>query len=256
MRVVILAGGLGSRLQEETIVRPKPMIEIGGKPILWHIMKQYSHFGFHEFVIALGYLGESIKQYFLDWYQLSGQLTIDFSSGEIHRDQREFEPWKIHAINTGRTTLTGGRILRLQSLLEDQTFMVTYGDGVANIDIEKLLDFHRSQNVLATVTAVRPPARFGGMVLEGDRVSQFSEKPQTGEGWINGGFLVFEPGVFEYLKDDRTSLEADGLERLAAEGQLAVYRHDDFWQCMDTLRDKNYLENLWQQGRAPWKMWA
>ena len=256
MRVVILAGGQGSRLQEETNVRPKPMVEIGGKPILWHIMKQYSHHQFNDFIIALGYLGEVIKQYFLDWFQLGGDLTINFKSGEIHKDQRQLEPWSVQAIDTGRGTLTGGRIKRLKPYLKGEPFMVTYGDGLSNIDINKLVDFHKSQNVLATVTAVRPPARFGGMELNGDRVEKFTEKPQTGEGWINGGFLVFEPEVFDYLKNDQTSLEADGLQKLAQAGQLAVYRHHDFWQCMDTLRDKNYLESLWQQGSAPWKTWA
>lgn len=255
MRVAILAGGYGTRLQEETTVRPKPMVEIGGMPILWHIMKHYTHHGYNDFYLALGYMGEYIKRYFLDWYSLSGHLSIDFTSGEIHRDQRPYEAWKINAIDTGKDTLTGGRIRRLKQWLGNDTFMVTYGDGVSDVDVKKLYEFHKSHGLLATVTAVRPPARFGGLIFEGDRISRFTEKPQAGEGWINGGFLVFEPGVFDYLHADQQSLEATALEKLAADGQLAAYKHDGFWQCMDTMRDKTYLETLWQQGKAPWKTW-
>ena len=257
MRVVILAGGLGTRLQEETVVRPKPMVEIGERPILWHIMRLYAHHGFREFCLALGYKGEFIKRYFLDYYDLSGHLTVDFTGGGVLRDQREWEDWKVHLIDTGRDTMTGGRVLRLKPWLQEETFMVTYGDGVADIDLQALLAFHKSHGKLATVTAVRPPARFGGLIFDGDLVARFTEKPQAGEGWINGGFLVLEPGVFDYLAPvgDGASLEVAGLERLAADHQLAAYRHDGFWQCMDTLRDKNYLESLWQQGRAPWKLW-
>lgn len=257
MRVVILAGGLGTRLQEETVVRPKPMVEIGERPILWHIMKLYAHHGFREFYIALGYKGEYIKRYFLDYYDLSGHLTVDFTGGGVHRDQREWEDWKVHLIDTGRDSMTGGRVLRLKPWLNEGTFLVTYGDGVADIDLQALVRFHKSHGRLATVTAVRPPARFGGLVFNGDLVERFTEKPQAGEGWINGGFLVLERGVFDYLETvgDGASLEVSGLERLAADGQLAAYKHDGFWQCMDTIRDKNYLESLWQQGRAPWKFW-
>jgi len=255
MRVVILAGGKGTRIQEETKDRPKPMIEIGGRPILWHIMKHYAHHGFDEFLIALGYKGEIIKQYFLDQYSLSGSVTIDFARGNIRRQQHERESWCVHLIDTGTETMTGGRIKRLEPWLNRGTFLVTYGDGVSDVDLGALLEFHRSHGRLATVTAVRPPARYGGLIFDGDLVAQFTEKPQAGEGWINGGFLVFEPGVFDYLEGDGSSLESDALERLAADQQLAAYRHDSFWQCMDTLRDKNYLERVWQQGSAPWRTW-
>ncbi len=255
MKVVILAGGLGTRLAEETEVKPKPMVEIGERPILWHIMKHYAHFGFKEFFIALGYKGEVIKRYFLDYYTLNGSLSIDLSNGNVQVQNKECEDWMVHLIDTGLNTLTGGRVKRLAQWLRDDTFMVTYGDGVSDIDLQNLLHFHRSHGRLATVTAVRPPARFGGMIFDGDLVAEFTEKPQTGEGWINGGFLVFEPGVFEYIEGDSTSLEAHALERLAADRQLAVYRHDRFWQCMDTMRDKRLLESLWQEQRAPWKIW-
>ncbi len=255
MKVVILAGGMGTRLQEETTARPKPMVEIGGMPILWHIMKHFQSHGLRDFVVACGYMGDFIKSYFLDRYNLSGHLSIDFSSGQIDRSVSAPEDWKIQLIDTGPTTLTGGRVKRLQPWLSDETFMVTYGDGLSNVDVSALLRFHRAHNRIATVTAVRPPARFGGLVIEGDAVASFTEKPSAGEGWINGGFLVFEPEVFDYLGGDQSSLEAATLERLAADGQLAAYQHGDFWQCMDTIRDKNYLEGLWRDGHAPWKTW-
>lgn len=255
-KVVILAGGFGSRLAEETEVRPKPMVEIGGWPILWHIMKMYAHHGFTEFVVALGYKGEHIKRFFLDYHTLSGSMTIDFRKGTVDPHPRVAESWTVHLMETGLDTLTGGRVKRLEPVLCDGTFMVTYGDGVADIDIAALHRFHKSHGRLATVTAVRPPARYGGIYFDGDRVQSFTEKPQAGEGWINGGFLVFEPGVFEYLQDDRASLEGDALEKLAAGRQLMAYRHDGFWQCMDTLREKRFLESLWQQDRAPWRVWA
>lgn len=255
MHVVILAGGLGTRLAEETKVKPKPMVEIGGKPILWHIMKHYASHGFREFVIALGYKGEVIKQYFLDSFTLSGSMTIDFAAGRVHREEAEHENWRVQLVDTGGETLTGGRVKRLKDRLGDQTFMVTYGDGVSDVDLGTLLAFHRRHGKLCTLTAVRPPARFGGLIFDGDLISSFTEKPQAGEGWINGGFLVLEPGVLDYIEGDRASLEADGLEQLAADGQLAAYRHDGFWQCMDTLRDKNYLERVWQEGHAPWATW-
>lgn len=256
MKVVILAGGLGTRLAEETQVRPKPMVEIGGWPLLWHIMKIYEHSGFREFLIALGYKGDEIKRFFRDYTSLTADLTIDFAVGRVEAHHREREDWKVHLLDTGYDTLTGGRVKRLESWLRDATFMVTYGDGVANIDLAALLAFHRTQGRIATVTAVRPPARFGGLVFDGNLVRRFTEKPQAGEGWINGGFLVFEPAVFDYLSGDDSSLEADALERLAADGQLAAFRHDGFWQCMDTLRDKHLLESWWREGRAPWKVWA
>jgi glucose-1-phosphate cytidylyltransferase len=255
MKVVILAGGLGTRLAEETTVKPKPMVEIGAHPILWHIMKHYGHYGFDEFFVALGHRGEIIKRFFLDYYSLNGNMSIDLARGQIESRERECENWTVHLVDTGEETQTGGRIKRLQSSLSDGTFMVTYGDGVCNVDLRKLLEFHRSHGRIATVTAVRPPARFGGLVFDGDVVTAFTEKPQIGEGWINGGFLVFEPGLFDYLEGDHSSLEADALERLAADGQLAAFRHEGFWQCMDTLRDKRQLEALWQEPSAPWKVW-
>lgn len=257
MKVVILAGGLGTRLAEETEVKPKPMIEIGGRPILWHIMKHYAHYGFKEFFVALGYRGEAIKRFFLDYHQLSGNMTIDLTCGQIAtHGAADCEDWVVHLQDTGQETMTGGRVKRLQQWLAGETFMVTYGDGVCNVDLRQLLAFHRAHGRIATVTAVRPPSRFGGLVFDGDMVAEFTEKPQIGEGWINGGFLIFEPAVFDYLAGDESVLETDALERLAAERQLAAYRHADFWQCMDTLRDKRLLESLWHERRAPWKVWA
>ncbi|HEX8853000.1 MAG TPA: glucose-1-phosphate cytidylyltransferase [Pyrinomonadaceae bacterium] len=255
MKVVILAGGLGTRLAEETVVKPKPMVEVGGHPILWHIMKHYGHHGFREFYVALGYRGESIKRFFLDYYSLSGSMSIDLSCGRVETRDQECENWLVHLVETGAETQTGGRVKRLEPHLKGETFMVTYGDGVCDVDLKELLKFHRSHGRIATVTAVRPPARFGGLVFDGDIITEFTEKPQIGEGWINGGFLVFEPQLFDYLGGDSDSLEADALERLAADRQLAAFRHDRFWQCMDTLRDKRLLESLWQERRAPWKVW-
>lgn len=255
MRVVILAGGLGTRLAEQTELKPKPMVDIGGRPILWHIMKHYAHYDFQEFFIALGYKSEIIKHYFLDYYALSGSMTVNLASGKVQVHDREAEDWLVHLIDTGLDTLTGGRVKRLEPWLKNETFMVTYGDGVANVDLSELYKFHKSHGKLATVTAVRPPARFGGLVFDGDLVAEFTEKPQIGEGWINGGFLVFEPEIFQYLADDSSGLEVVLLERLAAESQLAAYRHEDFWQCMDTLRDLRLLESLWQSGNPPWKVW-
>jgi len=256
MKVVILAGGFGTRLTEETTVVPKPMVEIGGRPLLWHIMKIYAEQGFGEFVIALGYKSEVIKRYFFDFQALDGSLTIDLATRQITPHGQPAGHWKIHLVETGLETLTGGRLLRLKPLLQDGTFMLTYGDGVSDIDLQALLAFHQSHGKLGTVTAVRPPARFGGLTFDATgKVSQFIEKSQLGEGWINGGFMVLEPGVFAYLKDDGSSLESDGLEQLAAAGQLMAYQHDRFWQCMDTLRDKRLLEHLWSSGEAPWKLW-
>ena len=255
MKVVILAGGLGSRLMEETEAKPKPMVEGGGQPILWHIMRHYAHYGFKEFYVALGYRGQVIKRYFLDYYKLSGHVSVDLGTGARQVDNREPEDWQVHLIDTGLSTNTGGRVKRLQPFLEGEPFMLTYGDGVCDINLQELLRFHRSRGRVGTVTAVRPPARFGGLIFNGDLVTEFTEKPQIGEGWINGGFMVFEPGIFKYLDDDQSSLEADALEKLARDGQLAAYRHDRFWQCMDTLRDLRLLESLWQTGRAPWSTW-
>jgi glucose-1-phosphate cytidylyltransferase len=256
MRVVILAGGLGTRLSEETDTKPKPMVEIGEQPILWHIMQYYAHFDINEFYIALGYKGEVIKRFMWDYFHLNGSMTIDGTTRQVETHGQPVADWRVHLIDTGRETMTGGRVKRLEPWLRDGTFMLTYGDGVGNVNLTELLRFHRAHGRIGTITAVRPPARFGGLVLDGDQVTQFSEKPQTGEGWINGGFMVFEPAVFDYLKGDETVLEADTLEHLAADQQLAAYRHDDFWQCMDTLREKRLLETLWQSGRAPWQVWS
>jgi len=256
MNVVILAGGFGTRLAEETDRVPKPMVEIGGRPVLWHIMKHYAHHGFRDFYVTLGYKGEMIKRYFRDYYTLTGNMMINLSKGEVEMQNRELEEWVVHLIESGLQTYTGGRVKRLEPWLRDETFMVTYGDGVSDIDLRDLVDFHRAHGRLATVTAVRPPARFGGLIFDGDLVSEFTEKSQIGEGWINGGYLVLEPEVFGYLDGDETSLEGDTLEQLAAEGQLAAYRHDGFWQCMDHLRDVRLLESLWQKGKPPWKVWT
>ena len=255
MKVVILAGGLGTRLSEETEVKPKPMVEIGGRPILWHILKHYDHYGFKEFLIALGYKGEVVKRYFLDYAAISGSMTVHLATGRVEQHESPPEDWTLRLFDTGLHTLTGSRVKRLQHAIGREAFMVTYGDGVGNVDLRALLSFHKSHGKLATVTAVRPPARFGGLVFDGDRVARFTEKPQIGEGWINGGFLVFEPEILDQLAEDGSSLEADLLERLASEGCLAAYRHDGFWQCMDTLRDVRLLESLWQGGSPPWKVW-
>jgi len=254
MKTVILAGGMGTRLAEETDVTPKPMVEIGGSPILWHIMKLYSTAGFNEFVVALGYRAEVVKRYFLNYYHLRNDLTIGGDGRvEVHDGGRD--DWLIHLIDTGVETQTGGRIKRLADHLRDETFMLTYGDGLADVNCSALLDFHRAHGKLATVTAVRPPARFGGLLFDGDLVSEFTEKPQIGEGWINGGFFVLEPGVLDYIEGDESIWEREPLERLAQDGQLVAFRHDGFWQPMDTLRDVRFLEGLWQSGAVPWKLW-
>lgn len=255
MKTIILAGGLGTRLSEETEVRPKPMVEIGGRPILWHIMKIYSHFGFNEFVLALGYKADYIKKYFLEYARHSGNITVSIKNGESQILQREQDQWTIHLEETGVDTMTGGRIKNLAHWVQDGPFMVTYGDGVADINIPDLIKFHKKMGRLATLTAVRPPARFGGVYMENGIVNSFTEKPQSGEGWINGGFIVFEPQVLELIKGTKSSLESELLEELASLGQLACYSHEGFWQCMDTLRDLKYLESLWSAGDAPWKVW-
>jgi glucose-1-phosphate cytidylyltransferase len=259
VKVAILAGGLGSRLAEETEVRPKPMVEIGGWPILWHIMKHYAHHGFDDFVIALGYKGEYIKRYFVEYTNYNDtNLTVNFRDGSVsvHPSGRyEREDWTVQLIETGFMTATGGRISRLAPYMGNETFMLTWGDGVSNVDLATLLDFHRSHGKLATVTAVRPPARFGRLDLDGDVVAQFSEKPLE-EGWINGAFFVLEPGVLDYVDGDDTQWEREPMERLAKDGQLMAYRHQSFWQCMDTLRDKKLLEDLWESGDPPWRVWT
>ncbi len=255
MKVAILAGGVGSRLSEETAVKPKPLVEIGPYPILWHIMKLYAHFGHDEFVIALGYKGAMIKKFMVDYASLGGDLTVRMGTGEVVQHANALPDWKVHLVDTGQETLTGGRILRLAPFLDDGTFMLTWGDGVADVDLARLAEFHRSHGKLATLTAARPIARFGHLDLDGDRVMEFSEKPQTREGWINGAFFVLEPGIFDYIEGDDTQWERGPLERLAADGELMAYRHDSFWQCMDTLRDRHLLNTLWDSGKPPWKMW-
>ncbi len=256
MKVVILAGGLGTRLSEETVIKPKPMVEIGGKPILWHIMNIYSAYGFNEFLVALGYKGEIIKEYFLNYYYYQSNLTIDLKTGKFSATNNDFKDWIVHLVDTCLNTMTGGRLYRVKDKLEEETFMLTYGDGVSNVNINKLITFHKSHGKIATVTAVRPTARFGRITFDSDKVIEFKEKSQTREGWINGGFFVFNPEVFDYLHGDDTILEGDPLENLAKDGQLMGYKHDGFWQCMDTLRDKQLLEKLWDSGSAPWKVWS
>lgn len=255
MKVVILAGGLGTRLAEVTDVTPKPMVDVGGRPMLWHIMKIYSTYGFNEFVIALGFKGEVIKDYFLDYNYRYTNLSVDLRSGQVDLHQGQNESWRVDLIDTGLATQTGGRVKRLKNLLDDEPFMLTYGDGVADLNIRDLLKFHRSHGKLATVTAVRPPARFGALRFDGDQVTAFVEKPQLGEGWINGGFFVFENAVLDYINDDETILERDPLERLAQDGQLMAFRHQTFWQGTDTLRDVRLLRSLWDNNEAPWKIW-
>ena len=256
--VAILAGGLGTRLAEHTETRPKPMVEIGGRPLLWHIMKHYHRYSFTEFVIALGYRAELVKRWFRDYHELAGDLTVRLPQGRTEVSGRPCERWTVHLVDTGQRTETGGRLHRLRPWLGGRTFMATYGDGVSDVDLDRLLGFHRAHGRLATVTAVRPPARFGGLVFDRrhpDLVAEFGGRRQVGEGWINGGFMVLEPAVLDLLDGDDRSLEADGLQRLAECGQLAAYRHGEFWQCMDTLRDVRLLQDLWQRG-APWRTWS
>ncbi len=256
MKTVILCGGMGTRLSEETLVKPKPMVEIGPRPILWHILKIYAHHGFNNFVLALGFKGEVIKDYFINYHPLTSDVTVDLATGKITYANTTAEDCVVQMIDTGRESLTGGRLHRLEHMLRKEgTFMLTYGDGVADVNLKALVAFHQQHGRLATVTAVRPPARFGGITCKDDRVVEFKEKPQTEEGWINGGFMVFEPGVFDYLRGDATVLEEDPLENLARDGQLMAYKHYGFWHCMDTLRDRNALDDLWRRGRAPWQIW-
>ncbi len=253
MKTVILCGGFGSRLSEETQLKPKPMVEIGGRPILWHIMSIYERHGLADFMLALGYKGEVIKDYFLNYHARQSDLTVHLRTGRVDYSNPTAEDWRLSLIDTGANTMTGGRLLRLKPNLQSGgTFMLTYGDGVSDVDITALLAFHRNHGRLATVTAVRPSARFGGMQLRDGNVLDFKEKPQSGEGWINGGFFVFEPAVFDYLKDDATVLEGSPLENLARDGQLMAYEHTGYWQCMDTIRDRDALQAAWESGRAPW----
>jgi glucose-1-phosphate cytidylyltransferase len=254
MKVAILAGGLGTRLSEETTVKPKPMVEIGGRPILWHIMRIYAAYGFKEFVIALGYRGDLIKDYFLNYHYHARSLTVQLKNGDVSIHEGDSEDWIVHLLDTGADTNTGGRVKRVAEFIGTEPFMLTYGDGVSNINIPKLIEFHRAQKKLATLTAVRPPARFGQMIVEDGKVTEFKEKPQIGEGWINGGFFVLQPEVAHYIEGDQTAWEFESLEKIAADGQLAAYQHEDFWQSMDTLRDVHLLEKLWREGNAPWKL--
>jgi glucose-1-phosphate cytidylyltransferase len=256
VKVAILAGGMGTRLAEETDARPKPMVEIGGRPILWHIMKHYSGFGMNEFVIALGYKKEAIIRYFMELHHYGSDLTIRTGDGSVtvHEGRREPD-WTVHLIDTGPSTETGGRIKRLAPHIGDATFMLTWCDGLSNVDLASLLAFHRSHGKLATVTTVRAPGRFGYIELDGEEISGFREKPAEGEGWINGAFFVLEPRILEYIDGDATSWERESMVRLAADRQLAAYRHGSFWQCMDTLREKRLLDELWAQDKAPWKSW-
>lgn len=255
MKVAILCGGLGTRLSEETASRPKPMVEIGGKPILWHIMKGYAVSGFNEFVLALGYKGNVIKDYFLSYRNHINSLSLRLDTGEVTVYDGDYEDWTVHMLETGMNTMTGGRVRRVAEFIGDETFMLTYGDGLCDVDFHRLLDFHRSHKRLATVMAVRPPTRFGDLTLDGDLVINFQEKPQIGEGWINGGFFILEPGVADYVAGDEIIWEREPIQRLAREGQLVAYRNEGFWRCMDTLRDLRLLESLWENGEAQWKSW-
>ncbi len=256
MKVAILAGGYGSRLAEETEIKPKPMVEIGGHPILWHIMMHYAHYGYDEFIIALGYKGEVIKKYMVDYCSLKNDLKVRLRTGEIEKNGTSSNPdWTVELVDTGVPTQTGGRIKRLAPYIKNETFMLTWGDGVSDVDLDALLQFHRSHGKLATMTAVRPPARYGHLDLNGSRVLVFSEKPQAEEGWINGAFFFFFSEVFEYIEGDQVVWEREPLERLARDGQLMAYKHYSFWQCMDTLREKHLLEEFWQSGNPPWKIW-
>lgn len=257
MKAVILAGGLGTRLAEETSVRPKPMVEIGGKPILWHIMNIYAAHGVKEFIIALGYKGESIKEYFLHYYAINNDISIDLKTGQTTIHDGKQPDWKVHLVDTGLHTMTGGRLKRLKDWLgENETFLMTYGDGVADIDITALLQFHEQHGKLATLTAVMPPSRFGGLALQGDQVEEFIEKPVSGEGFINGGFFVLNRKVLDLLEGDETIWEREPLERLSGEGQLMAFRHRGFWHPMDSLRDKQILNQMWDAEKAPWKVWS
>lgn len=256
MKTVILAGGLGTRISEESHLRPKPMIEIGGRPILWHIMKLYSRYGIHEFVICLGYKGYIIKEYFANYFLHMSNVTFDMERNEMQVHARYAEPWKVTLVDTGQDTLTGGRLKRVRDYVGDETFCLTYGDGVSDLDVSALIAFHRAHGRVATVTAIQPPGRYGALNLDGDAVLGFQEKPAGDGAWINGGFFVLEPAVFDRIEGDQTSWEATPLQQLAADGELMAYHHRGFWQAMDTLRDKNALEELWISGRAPWKCWS
>jgi glucose-1-phosphate cytidylyltransferase len=255
MKAVILAGGLGTRISEETQLKPKPMIEIGGKPILWHIMKIYSTYGINEFVICCGYKGYMIKEYFANYFLHMSDVTFDIKNNKMEVHRKFAEPWKITLVDTGMGTLTGGRLKKIKEHVENETFCFTYGDGVADINIKNLIDFHQDAKTVATLTAIQPPGKFGILEIIDQKVSKFNEKPSGDGAWVNGGFFVLEPEIFDYLLDDTTIFEKEPLEKLAKENQLSVFKHTEFWQPMDTIRDRNYLEELWSSGKAPWKIW-
>ena len=256
MKAVILAGGLGTRLSEETSVRPKPMVEIGGRPILWHVMKIYAAHGIMDFVVCLGYKGYLIKEYFANYFLHMSDVTFDMSKNKMEVHEGKAEPWKVTLVDTGDNTQTGGRLGRVRRYLDDSTFCMTYGDGVSDVNIKALLEFHRQHGKRATVTAVQPPGRFGAMEIDGNAVHHFLEKPKGGEGWINGGYFVLEPGVLDLISGDETYWEKSPMETLAQQTELQAYRHHGFWQPMDTMRDKTLLESLWVSGKAPWKVWS
>lgn len=253
MKTIILAGGFGTRLAEYTDVIPKPMVPVGGRPVLWHIMRSYAHFGHKDFYLALGYKAEVIKEYFLHYRSLNADFTVDLATGAIVPHQKDDADWRVTLVDTGLDSMTGGRVKRLQSFIGNEPFMLTYGDGVADIDLDGLLAFHRSHGKMVTVTAVHPGARFGELLMDGNQIISFKEKPQTGQGWINGGYFVIEPAFFDLIEGDGTILERAPLERAASLGELMAYQHEGFWQCMDTKRDRDLLEDLWGSGSAPWK---
>ncbi len=255
MKAVILAGGQGTRISEETMALPKPMVQVGGKPILWHIMKIYSAYGINDFIICCGYKSYVIKEYFSNYFLHLSDVTFDLAKNEMKVHQNYAEPWRVTLVDTGERTMTGGRLRRVKDYLKDETFCMTYGDGVGNVDIKAALDFHKSSHSIATVTAVQPPGRFGSLVIEGDRVTRFDEKPPGDSAWINGGFFVLEPKVIDFVLSDETIWESQTLKTLAENEQLNTFKHHGFWQPLDTLRDKNYLEDLWQSEKAPWKIW-
>ena len=256
MKAVILAGGLGTRISEETHLKPKPMIEIGGRPILWHILKIYSHYGVNDFIICLGYKGYTIKEYFANYYMHMSDVTFDMRDGARTIHSNAAEPWRVTLVDTGEQTMTGGRVRRVRDYIGDETFCLTYGDGVADVDIAGLIAFHRSRGRMATITAVQPPGRFGRLAIDCERVTDFLEKPSGDGDWINGGFFVLEPSVLDFIENDATIWEREPLEKIAELGELSAFKHKGFWQPMDTLRDKTLLEELWESGRAPWKVWG
>jgi glucose-1-phosphate cytidylyltransferase len=255
MKAVILAGGFGTRISEETDVKPKPMIEIGGMPLLWHIMKSYSSYGINEFVICCGYKGYVIKEYFANYFLHMSDVTFDIKNNKMEVNQKFAEPWKVTLVDTGLNTMTGGRLKKIEKYLDGETFCFTYGDGLADIDLKKLINFHKKSKSFVTVTAVQPPGKYGALNLKKDKVTIFQEKPAGDGSWVNGGYFVLESKIFDYLKGDSTVWEKEPLEKMAKQNKVAAYKHDGFWQALDTLRDKNYLESLWDSNKAPWKIW-